>query len=155
PISQRGSEGQNGQVAAAGPSLRQLSRILRSRLTGQSVQSVGRPRTTSGFVANLNSAVDLCVMLISISAATMLSHLPIRIQFPEFIFTTFVAGGVWVVSSAVLRHYDVRAYEREAVEDASLVSVLVMAMAIFLAVMNAMLGESAAIPKVPQFLLVF
>jgi exopolysaccharide biosynthesis polyprenyl glycosylphosphotransferase len=154
PISSR-STGGSGQATAGGLSLKRVSRQLRSRLIWQGIRPAQASRTSLGFVGTLNSVLDLCVMLISISVATMLSHRPIGISFPEFIFTTFVAGGILVASGAVLRHYDSRAYEREVVEDASLVSILVMAVAIFLQVLNVVLGETAAIPKVPQFLLVF
>jgi len=112
-----------------------VGRRFRNRLVGDTLQ---RPEPTSGsagFATTLNSVVDLCVLLISISIATMLSvsERPVEISFPEFVFTTFAAGLVWVIACAVLRHYDLRAFERDAVEDACLVSVMVIGLAIFTA----------------------
>jgi exopolysaccharide biosynthesis polyprenyl glycosylphosphotransferase len=101
--------------------------------------------------------VDLCVLLISVSIATMLSvsERPAVVSFPEFVLTTFAAGLVWVIAGAVLRHYHACAFEREAAEDACLVSVMVIGVATFLGMLHLVLGETAASPKVSHFLLVF
>jgi exopolysaccharide biosynthesis polyprenyl glycosylphosphotransferase len=134
-----------------------VGRRLRNRLVGDSLQRAEHASGSAGFATTLNSVVDLCVLLISISIATMLSvsERPVEISFPEFVFTTFAAGLVWVIACAVLRHYDLRAFEREAVEDGCLVSVMVIGLAIFLGLLHLVLPDSAAIPKASHFLLVF
>src|SRR5262249_16588038 len=133
-----------------------VGRRLRSRLIGDALQAE-HASSSPGFAATLNSVVDLCVLLISISVATMLSvsERPVEISFPEFVLTTFAAGIFWVAACAVLRHYDVRAFERDAVEDACLVTVLVIGLGGFLGVLHLVLPDSAAIPRVSHFLLVF
>lgn len=134
-----------------------VGRRLRNHFVGNDLQGAAYASGPAGFATTLNSVVDLCVLLISISIATMLSvsERPVEISFPEFVFTTFAAGLVWVIACAVLRHYDLRAFEREAVEDACLVSVMVIGLATFLGLLHLVLPDSAAIPKASHFLLVF
>src|SRR5215510_230788 len=145
-----------GRIADPGSALWGVGRRLRSRLIGDALQAE-HASSSPGFAATLNSVVDLCVLLISISVATMLSvsERPVEISFPEFVLTTFAAGIFWVAACAVLRHYDVRAFERDAVEDACLVTVLVIGLGGFLGVLHLVLPDSAAIPRVSHFLLVF
>src|SRR5258707_7415808 len=104
----------SGEVTEAAAGLWGVGRRFRNRLVRDNIQ---QPELSSsaGFATTLNSVVDLCVLLISISIATMLSvsERPVEISFPEFVFTTFAAGLVWVIACAVLRHYDLRAFERD------------------------------------------
>ena len=146
-----------GRITEPASSLWGVGRRLRSRLIGDALQSEHASRSSPGFAATLNSVVDLCVLLISISVATMLSvsERPVEVSFPEFVLTTFAAGIVWVAACAVLRHYDVRSFERGAVEDACLVTVLVLGLGSFIGVLHLILPDSAAIPRVSHFLLVF
>jgi exopolysaccharide biosynthesis polyprenyl glycosylphosphotransferase len=99
--------------------------------------------------------VDLCLLLISMLLAAVPSTAAGQVGFGQFAFSAVCAGLVWIVGSAVLRHYDPSAFERQAEEDAALVSILVMAVTTVLAVLNIAIHESLGIPKVPQFLLVF
>jgi exopolysaccharide biosynthesis polyprenyl glycosylphosphotransferase len=147
----------SGEIPEAATGLWGVGRRFRNRLVRDSVQQPELTGGSAGFATTLNSVVDLCVLLISISIATMLSvsERPVEISFPEFVFTTFAAGLVWVIACAVVRHYDLRAFERDAVEDACLVSVMVIGLAIFLGLLHLVLPDSAAIPKASHFLLVF
>jgi exopolysaccharide biosynthesis polyprenyl glycosylphosphotransferase len=108
-----------------------------------------------GFTATLNSLVDLACLAIAIPVATALSGRPVGLQFSEFVFTIISAGLLWIVASAVLRHYDLSAFERPPEEDIALVSMLVMGVTTLVAILNLMVRDSAAVPKVSQFLVLF
>lgn len=103
-------------------------------------------------IGSLNCATDLFLLFVSFFISTILSDRPSGMQYPEFALTTIIAGLVWIVASAVLRHYHRSAFQRHAAEDAALVSILVIAVTTMLAFVNLMVRESAAVPKVPQFL---
>jgi exopolysaccharide biosynthesis polyprenyl glycosylphosphotransferase len=108
-----------------------------------------------GSAAIVNCATDLFYLLVALFLSTLMSDRPAGMEYPEFALTTIIAGLLWIVASAVLRHYDRSAFERNAAEDAALVSILVMAVTTMLALVNLVVRESAAVPKVPQFLLAF
>src|SRR5262249_21176181 len=110
----RAAQARPGQLAEAGAGLWRAGRRLRNRLVRESIDRVQQGSPSSGFATTLNSVVDLCVLLISISIATMLSvsERPVEVRFPEFVLTTFAAGLVWVIAGAVLRHYHACAFER-------------------------------------------
>jgi FlaA1/EpsC-like NDP-sugar epimerase len=100
----------------------------------------------------LNFPTDLCALLVSTLVATALSHRSIRADLGQVISTAAAAMGIWTVA---LRYYESWAFEREAVEDAALTSVLALAVTVFWAVINLVLPEDAALPGVAPFLLVF
>jgi exopolysaccharide biosynthesis polyprenyl glycosylphosphotransferase len=77
------------------------------------------------------------------------------VRLPALAFASLALGAVWLLGCALILHYDCRALEREAADDACLVSILVMAVATSLSVLNVLFGHSAGLPKVPEFLLVF
>src|SRR5690348_15157028 len=69
----RGAQARPGQLAEAGAGLWRAGRRLRNRLVGENLQQAEGAYSSSGFATTLNSVVDLCVLLISVSIATMLS----------------------------------------------------------------------------------
>jgi exopolysaccharide biosynthesis polyprenyl glycosylphosphotransferase len=147
-----GANGSGRLFAWLGPGLQRSAADAASGVGGRPVQQFA---LSPGFTATLNSLVDLGCLLASIIVSTALSGRPTGVHFPVFVFSTVASGLVWIVAAAVLRHYEPRAFERAAEEDAALVSILVMAVTTFLAVVNLVVDEPAAVPKVPQFLVVF
>jgi len=137
---------------ASGSSRRVLTGARAKVIAKVAFNSAQRCTLSVGFI---NCATDLFCLLVSLFLSTLRSDRPAGMEYPEFSLTTIIAGLVWIVASAVLRHYDRSAFERNAAEDAVLVSILVMAVTTMLALVNLVVRESAAVPKVPQFLLAF
>jgi exopolysaccharide biosynthesis polyprenyl glycosylphosphotransferase len=112
-------------------------------------------RLAPGFTAKLNLIVDLVVLLGAIFGSTILSGRPVSSESHELVWFAIAATAVWLVTGAALRHYDPWASEREVMDDAALVSILVMAVTTAVALVNLALPETSAIPRVGEFLLVF
>src|SRR5687768_15059801 len=113
-------------------------------------------RLAPGFTDMLNLVVDLALLLAAILLSTHFSDRPLGDSAdPSVIWFGIAAIAVWVVTSTGLRRYDPSSTDREALDDAALVTVLVMAVTTVLAVTNLMLPETAAVPRVAPFLLVF
>src|SRR5712692_10373286 len=94
---------------------------IQGKVVAKVASNSAQPFTLSvGSAAILNCATDLLYLLASLFLATPLSERPARMEYPEFALTTIIASLVWIVASAVLRHYDRSAFERNAAEDAAL-----------------------------------
>lgn len=108
-------------------------------------------RVAAGKVARLSLLLDLLLLLAAISVSAFLSGLPFWAPgwFAGLALTT------WLVTSMALRHYDPWASERQLLDDAALVSILVMAVTTVLAVSSVVAGDAAGLPAVGLFLLVF
>jgi exopolysaccharide biosynthesis polyprenyl glycosylphosphotransferase len=135
----------------ASRSSRQIFKGARAKVASNPAQ---RFTLSVGSAGILNCATDLFYLVVSLFLSTSLSNRPAGMQYPEFALTTILVGLVWIVTSAVLRHYDRSAFQRHAAEDAALLSILVMAVTTMLAFVNLVVSDSAAVPKVPQFLFV-
>jgi len=107
---------------------------------------------SGGFAAAANCLTDLFCLFGSLFLSISPSARPVVMQHPEVVSVTVLTVLVWIVAAAVLRHYDCSAFERNPAEDASLVSTLVMAPTTFLALVNLLAPSSAALPRLPQFL---
>lgn len=102
-------------------------------------------------MARLSLLLDLLLLLAAISVSAFLSGLPFWAPgwFAGLALTT------WLITSMALRHYDPWASDRQLLDDAALVSILVMAVTTVLAVSGVVAGDTAGLPKVGLFLLVF
>ncbi len=112
-------------------------------------------RLAPGSTAKLNLGVDLVLLVVAIFLATLASGKPVGTGSTELVWFALAATSVWLVTSAALRHYDPWATERDLLDDAALVSILVMAVTTVLAAVNLAFPPSAAIPRVAEFLLLF
>ncbi len=121
----------------------------------QDVAPVAPFRLSPRLSAILNSIFDLGVLFICILAAMQVSHRSIALPLPHFVVTIFGAGAVWLAASAVIRHYDPSALQRQGAEDAVLVSLLVIVVTIFLAVVSRILGKSVPVLQITPFVLMF
>ncbi len=133
---------------------RRSRRVLQEAREKVASRSTRRFTLSIGFAAVLNCATDLFQLVVTLFVATWLSDRPAGMEYPAFALTTIFVGLVWIVASAVLRHYDRTAFQRHAAEDAALVSILVMAVTTLVAFVNLVVRDTAAVPKVPQFLFV-
>src|SRR6185436_5395374 len=89
-------------------------------------------RLAPGSSAKVNLLMDLALLLAAIAVSTWLSNTGIDLTAHLAPWFAALACLVWVVTSTALRHYDPWA-NREPMDDAALVSVLVMAVATALA----------------------
>jgi len=112
-------------------------------------------RLAPGSGAKINLIADLLLLLVSIAAATFLSLDP-DVPMSGWLAPGFGSAAclIWVVASTALRHYDPWA-DREPLDDAALVSVLVMAVTTLLAFCQILVSDPAGLPRVGHFLLVF
>lgn len=108
-------------------------------------------RIAAGKVARLSLVLDLLLLLVAIGVAAFLSGL--SAWSPGWF--AGVALFTWLFLSMSLRHYDPWASERALLDDAALVSILVLAVTTVLAVASVLVADSAPLPKVGLFLLVF
>lgn len=108
-------------------------------------------RVAAGKVARFSLLLDLLLLLAAIGVAAFLSGLPVWA--PGWF--AGLALSTWLITSMALRHYDPWASERALLDDAALVSILVMAVTTVLAVSTLIGGELLGLPKVGLFLLVF
>jgi len=131
------------------------SRVFKFARSALALNSARRFTLSVGFASAANRVTDLFCLLVSLFLSASLSGGPLGTQQPEFVLVAIITGLVWIVASEVLGHYDCSAFERNPAEDAALVSILVMAVTTFLALVKLLAPESAALPKVPQFLVVF
>jgi exopolysaccharide biosynthesis polyprenyl glycosylphosphotransferase len=109
-------------------------------------------RVAAGKIARLSLLLDLLLLLAAIGASAFLSGLPVWAPgwFAGLALLT------WLITSMALRHYDPWASERQLLDDASLTSIIVMAVTTVLAVSSLTLGSTdAGLPHVGTFLLVF
>ncbi|MHB8877315.1 MAG: sugar transferase [Myxococcaceae bacterium] len=104
-------------------------------------------RLAPGFSAKLNLLVDLGCLWAALALTAPLGA--------ELVPFGVAATSVWLLAGTALRHYDPWAMERAAADDALLVSVLVMAVATVLAMVNVAVPEGASVPRVGHFLLLY
>jgi len=108
-------------------------------------------RVAAGKIARLSLLLDLLLLLAAIGVSALISGLP-------FWAPGWFAGlalFTWLITSMALRHYDPWASDRQLLDDAALVSILVMAVTTVLALSTLALGHGAGLPNVGPFLLVF
>ena len=120
---------------------------------------VGVAKPTQGVLparvaATLNGAVDLCALIGSAVFAAWWGADAHRANGVTVAWFAVVAIGVWLISSTALRQYDPGAYNRAATDDASLVTVLVLAVATVLQVVDVLLRRRGVDLAVGPFLLV-
>jgi exopolysaccharide biosynthesis polyprenyl glycosylphosphotransferase len=108
----------------------------------------------AGATARLNLASDLGLLLGSLFLATRISGL-VGWDAHQLAWFGVAACSTWVFTATALRHYDPWASEREALDDAAMASVLVMAVATVLGVVRIFAPPHAALPQVGPFLLLF
>ncbi|MGQ0504867.1 MAG: sugar transferase [Myxococcaceae bacterium] len=103
--------------------------------------------------ARLNLLVDLALLLMALLFAALTAG---PVQSPvELAWFGTAECFVWIFVSTALRHYDAWATDREAHDDAALVSVLVMAVTTILGVATFFAPPTTALPSVGYFLLFF
>jgi exopolysaccharide biosynthesis polyprenyl glycosylphosphotransferase len=103
-----------------------------------------------GITAKLNLVVDLAWLLASVVLATLWSGR--HLEGVELAWFGVAATAVWLITSTALRHYD-PASDREVMDDVALVSILVLAVTTILALVSLVVPDSAAMPRLPQFLI--
>ncbi len=81
----------------------------------------------AGSAARLNLAADLS-LIIGMLLVGGLSALPDRSGLPALALLTLLLAAVWVITGSALGYYDRRAYGREPLDDAALVSTMVLAL---------------------------
>ncbi len=107
-------------------------------------------RLAPGLTAKLNLLADLTLLSGAVLLATMISR-PFGV---ETVWAAVAALCAWIITATALRHYDPWSSERALLDDAAMVSVLVMAVATVLAVVAVFAPDDAAAPKLGHFLLV-
>jgi exopolysaccharide biosynthesis polyprenyl glycosylphosphotransferase len=108
-------------------------------------------RIAAGRIARLSLALDLLLLLLALVGSALVSTPGAH---PGLLGFGGVAALVWLVTAMALRHYDPWASDRQVFDDASLVSILVLAVTTTLAVAELVLGVSAGLPNVGLFLLI-
>jgi exopolysaccharide biosynthesis polyprenyl glycosylphosphotransferase len=107
-------------------------------------------RVAAGKVARLSLVLDLLLLVGALVVSASLSGLPV--------WAPGWFGGVavltWLITSMALRHYDPWASDRQLLDDAALVSILVMAVTTVLAVATLVGGDALELPKVGLFVLI-
>lgn len=107
-------------------------------------------RLAPGFTARLNLVVDLLVLVGAFFASAAWTH-SVRLGTGELVWFAVGLTAVWLVSATALRHYDPWSGEREALDDAMMVSILVMAVTTVLALANVVSTGERLLPTTSHF----
>jgi exopolysaccharide biosynthesis polyprenyl glycosylphosphotransferase len=111
-------------------------------------------RLTPGRTAKVHLFVDLGILLTAILIATRVSSHQMVLTWVQALEYAACISLFWVVISTALRFYDPWA-NRDTLDEAALSSVLVMAMATALGIINFTMSDGVPVPQVGTFLLCF
>jgi exopolysaccharide biosynthesis polyprenyl glycosylphosphotransferase len=108
-----------------------------------------------GLVAKVNLCFDLTLFLVALPVAAALSGTVSR-HYADLTWFAISGSAAWIVAATALRHYDPWAWaDRDVLDDAALVSVLVMSVTTILGTIKLLTPSSNTLPGVGYFLLVF
>jgi exopolysaccharide biosynthesis polyprenyl glycosylphosphotransferase len=110
-------------------------------------------RVAPGTREKVNLCLDLAFLLLGILFASTLSQTPGTGEPPEMVWFLTLAVAVWIITSTALRYYDPWV-NRMIVDDAAMVTVLVLAVATVVGIANFLAPEESTVPKVSYFLLI-
>ncbi|MCI0669388.1 MAG: sugar transferase [Myxococcaceae bacterium] len=102
-------------------------------------------RVAPGVTAKVNLLLDLLTLLLALPVASLLSHDVSGDGLPSLVAVSAAAMTAWLVTATALRHYDPWA-NRAPMDDAVMVTVLVLAVVTVVAVARVLPGSDDALP---------
>jgi exopolysaccharide biosynthesis polyprenyl glycosylphosphotransferase len=109
-------------------------------------------RLTAGLASKINLAADLLAVSGALVASAAIAGTGRLHLGAPFAWLVLACIAIWTIAATVLRHYDPNALEREPMDDAALVSVLVLSSVTVLATASLLLPRGT-VPPVSTFLL--
>jgi exopolysaccharide biosynthesis polyprenyl glycosylphosphotransferase len=94
------------------------------------------PGPSRGLTIRLNLAIDLAVVLIGVVASSRVANAPLSAAPQQVLMISAAAWAIWIVVSTALRHYHPGALDRSGGDDLAMVTVLVMAVSTWMALVE-------------------